>query len=129
MKTGMVCLTGMVLLAALFAACAAPSPEIRLDENDKHLELKTGQVFTTALEGNLTTGYTWEPVGMDEKLLARVGEAQYKPDSQAVGAGGVISLRFKALARGSTTLRLVYHRPWEKDQPPLKTVEFTLTIK
>jgi inhibitor of cysteine peptidase len=129
MKIGTMWVNAIVLVSVLLAACASSSPEIRLTEKDKKIGLKTGQVFTIALEGNPTTGYTWEPLGMDEKLLARLGDAVFQPESNAVGAGGVISLRFKAVSPGSATLTLVYQRPWEKGQPPLKTIEFAVTIK
>jgi inhibitor of cysteine peptidase len=133
MKIGFVWITGAVFLAALFTGCAPSSPEIRLTEKDGQAEVKTGQTFTINLEGNPTTGYTWEPAEMDEKLLAREGEAEFRSEKkngeQVVGAGGVITLRFKALAPGSTTLKLVYLRPWEKSDPPLKTFEMAVTIK
>ena len=43
-----------------------------------------------------------------------------------VGAGGREVLRFEAQQPGTTTLELVYHRPWEKDVEPLE--RFTVEV-
>ena len=127
MRTGFFWITGIIFFGIAISACSVSEPEIHLPEKDTKVTLKSRQTFTAALEGNPTSGFTWETVGMDGKLLARVGEAQYQVGSNALGAAGVISLGFKALAPGSTILELVYHRPWEKDQPPLKTIKIMVT--
>ena len=45
------------------------------------------------------------------------------------GGGGVFTFRFKALRAGQTTIKLIYHRPWEKDAAPLSTHSIELTIR
>ncbi len=50
-----------------------------------------------------------------------MGRIEFKPETKLPGAGGVQSIRFKILNAGRTTLKLVYHRPWETDVKPLKT--------
>lgn len=61
--------------------------------------------------------------------LQRVGETHFTSDSHnLVGTGGTQSLIFKALQAGTTTLTLVYHRPWENFQL-IDTFSVTLTVK
>ncbi len=47
----------------------------------------------------------------------------------AVGAGGTVTFRFTAVAKGQATLKLTYHRPFEKNVPALKSCEVTINVK
>jgi len=38
-------------------------------------------------------------------------------------------LRFEAAEAGKTSLKLIYHRPFEKDRPSIKTFEVRVTVK
>ena len=87
------------------------------------------QLFSVVLEGNPTTGYSWEVNGFDQSLVKLVGEPIYTTQSPTniVGAGGKFTFNFLTLGKaGETTIKLVYLRPWES-VPPLK--EFTLKVK
>ncbi len=89
---------------------------------------KGGQVSVT-LPGNITTGYTWEMAPAGDQILKQIGEADFKATSNALGAGGEITLKFEAAGAGISHLRLVYHRPWETGVAPIKTYEVTVTVK
>jgi inhibitor of cysteine peptidase len=110
----------VMLLAILFLAFScAVSRGVTLHASDSGslVELRRGQKFAVSLEGNPTTGYTWEAVEYDEAILRQVGEPEFTPESDAVGAPGRQVFRFEALGKGQTTLQLVYHRPWEDAEP------------
>jgi len=108
----------------------ASPPQATLTDQDagKAITLKVGDTLLVSLEGNITTGYTWEMVAADTAILAQQGDAAYAPESNLVGAPGLIRLTFKATAAGHQALNLVYHRPWEKDVKPLKTIAFDVTV-
>ena len=60
-----------------------------------------------------------------------VAEPQYvatpvKPG--VVGSGGRYYFKFRALQPGMTTIKLIYLRPWQKDQPPLETFRCTVEV-
>jgi inhibitor of cysteine peptidase len=97
-------------------------------DSGSQVELIVGQDMRVSLEGNPTTGYTWEVGEAGTGVLTQVGEMEYQSDSSAVGAGGVMIFRFHAVETGETKLKLVYHRSFEKDTPPLKTFEVTITV-
>jgi inhibitor of cysteine peptidase len=103
----------------------------RLGEQDrgKTVELHTGDKLEVSLKGNPTTGYQWEMAAVDAAILQLIGEPEFSPDSNALGAGGRVTLRLKAVAAGQTTLQLIYHRPFEKNGPPIKTFKVTVVIK
>jgi inhibitor of cysteine peptidase len=115
-----------------FAACGqAGDPTVTLTDKDagSTVELKVGQLLVIDLPGNVTTGYNWEAVTGYENILEQQGEPQVTPESSAIGAPGIISLTFKAIASGETTLQLIYHRSFEPDVAPLETFEVTVQVK
>jgi inhibitor of cysteine peptidase len=119
----------LVLLLIVVILIILGPREVQLTDadNGKTIELKKGQVLRITLAANPTTGYTWEVVEGDEKVVRQLGEIKFKPESEALGAGGVQIIRLEVMNAGQTTLKLVYHRPWETGVEPLKT--FSLTIK
>lgn len=138
MNRYMLFLTVVCLAVFALAACGPMSDgasslpkEVKLTKDDggKSVEVAKGGMLEVVLEGNPTTGYTWEVGTIDDKVLKLEGEPGFKADSNAVGAGGVMTLKFKAEGAGKTDLKLVYHQPWEKDQPPAETFEVAVTVK
>jgi len=118
------------LLLTSLSACGA-STEVKLDAGDdgSQVELNAGQTLVVSLEGNPTTGFTWEAVELDEQVLRQVGEAEFKPETDAIGAGGVQTLRFETVNSGQTTLNLVYLRPWEEDVEPAETFSVQVIVR
>jgi inhibitor of cysteine peptidase len=109
-----------MLLAILFLAFScATSDGVKLHARDdgSQIALRRRQNLAISLEGNPTTGYTWEAVNYDAEVLRQVGEPVFTPVSDAIGAPGRQVLRFEALDEGQTTVQLVYHRPWEEAEP------------
>ncbi len=124
----------LTLLVALTMAtsCSPQQQEVKvtIDDNGREMQLKKGQMLVVTLEGNPTTGYSWEVAGpLDEQVLRQVGEAEFKAESEALGAGGVQILRFEAVNAGKITLKLVYHRPWEKGVEPLETYSIEVVVR
>jgi inhibitor of cysteine peptidase len=119
-------------LLMILAACisAGGRPVMLTEENSgQSIDINTGQQLVISLEGNPTTGYTWEVGSMDEAVLKQIGEPEFKSSSGALGAGGVMILQFQAISEGDTALRLVYHRPWEQGIAPEKTFEVNVVVK
>ena len=48
---------------------------------------------------------------------------------ETVGSGGKITLRFVAVGTGQIGLKLIYHRPFEKDAPSAQKFEVTVTVR
>jgi len=123
----------LILLVALtVVAGCRPQQEVKvgIDDNGREVQLKKGQTLIVTLEANPTTGYSWEVAEpLDEQVLRQVGEPEFKAESEALGAGGVQTLRFKAVKAGRTILKLVYHRPWEKGVEPLDTYSLQVVVR
>ena len=108
--------------------------EVNVDEKDdgSQVELGQGQILVVTLESNPTTGYRWELAETQESILQQMGEAEFKQSETGepplVGAGGWEIFRFKAISAGQTSLKLVYHRPWEESVEPLKTFSIQVVV-
>lgn len=114
------------------AAEVAPTPagQVNLTELDagKTIHLLKGETLIVALEGNPSTGYNWEMESAAGSILAQVGEPESVASSNLMGAPAMIKITFKAEQDGEQTLKLVYHRVWEKNVPPEKTFEVTVVV-
>ena len=122
----------IALLIVFLAACAPIQPHaVMLDAGDNggSAALKPGQLISIVLEANPTTGYRWDPVGLDEAVLTQVSGEFNPPSSDAVGASATQTLIFRAVAPGSTTLTLGYARPWETGVAPAQTFTVQVTVQ
>jgi inhibitor of cysteine peptidase len=120
---------GLVLLGFALAGCRGGQTLLAEGDSGKTVELAVGQELQVQLAGNPTTGYTWSLTGLDENFLQQQGEPDYESDSDLIGAGGTATYTFKAESAGQTTLKLIYSRSFEPDNPPKKTFEVEVVIK
>ena len=122
----------MFMTIAALAACGAGGADpVKLTAKDAGttVHLKQGDTLEIALEGNPTTGYTWEVAPGSADLVALQGEPQFKADSSALGSGGIMTLQFKAVKQGSAPLSLIYHRTFETGVAPLQSFEITIVVE
>jgi inhibitor of cysteine peptidase len=131
-------LTSLAIVIILSTGCASqqfqvsPPEQVNLvaSNNGQNVRLFAGQELIIQLDGNPTTGYTWETKNLDTKMFSQVGDVQFtSANPKLVGSGGTQTLTLKVLNTGTSTLTLIYHRPWEKDVQPLKTFSVTVTVK
>ena len=106
--------------------------EVTSSDNGKNLKVKVGEQIVVVLEGNPSTGYIWEAKDLDASMIQQVGETEFKSSNSNpgfAGAGGTLTLKFRALKVGTTSLTLVYHRPWETDVKPISSFVITINVK
>ncbi|HVN53865.1 MAG TPA: protease inhibitor I42 family protein [Anaerolineaceae bacterium] len=94
----------------------------------KSIHLEIGQTFTVTLEGNPSTGYSWDMSPVDKPILSEVGDPVSAPKSNLPGAPAMLTLTFRADANGAQQLMLIYHRPWEKDVPPVNSFDVNVIV-
>ena len=94
------------------------------------IESKVGDTFAIPLEANHTTGYCWRLAQKsDPAILKQLGEKYDEDNSGGMGAGGLETWTFQAMAKGATTLVFEYARQFEKNVPPAKTSKFKIIIQ
>jgi inhibitor of cysteine peptidase len=121
----------IALLSCWFSAVPSPAETISLTES-AHLskvKINTGDYLEIVLEGNPTTGYIWELLAGDNKILPPQGDYKYKTSRKLVGSGGKFFFSFRGIAAGKTKLQFIYRRPFEKNIAPIKTFTINVTIK
>jgi inhibitor of cysteine peptidase len=121
-----------VLFILFLAVCRSSSGDtVRLVEEDSGgtIVMFAGETFEIVLEGNPTTGYQWEVEPLDTPSLEQIGQPSYELSSDAIGAGGIYTFRFRAAAVGSTGVRLLYRRSFEKDVPPARVFEANVLVE
>ena len=121
------------IAAVLLLATACSSPRtvtLTGANNGGKVEVQDGGQIIIRLEGNPSTGYTWEAKDLDTSLFNQAGDPVFSSSSPGlVGSGGTLTLTFNALKAGSSQLILIYHRPWEIGVDPTNTFTVTVTIK
>ena len=96
--------------------------------NNFTITVNRGQQFVLTLESNPTTGYEWLAV-FNKNLINSISH-KYEPPSLSttiVGQSGKEIFTFKALTNGTTALRMLYKREWERE--PIQVKEFLINIK
>jgi inhibitor of cysteine peptidase len=124
--------TIVVLAIFLFSLPLAAAQRTVTDKDDEKLvNLNTGDKLVIKLPGNYTTGYQWEvKEGYDDDVIKQVGKDSYQPEkTDRVGAGGIATFTFKVAGTGRTDLNLEYRRPWEKDGDVPEDFEITVVVK
>ncbi len=103
---------------------------MKLTENDsgRIVELRIGDELEVTLPGNPTTGYVWEASSLDPALLKQDNPA-FLPADKSIGSGGLEVIKLLAIGEGSSEIKLIYHRPFEKNKPSVKTFAITIIIK
>ena len=124
--------TAALLLISLMLCgfCPTCKNPIKLTKADsgKTVEMKIGNCLNIVLEGNPTTGYIWEEASRMSPVLKQYKRMEFVPQSKLIGAGGKYTFYYKAIARGSRELKLVYHRPWEKKALPIRIYQLNITV-
>jgi inhibitor of cysteine peptidase len=133
MKRNFLSLFALLLAVLMLTACNGKTIKISADDNGSTVSMKSGETLFISIDGNPTTGYTWEVDSVDQNILQLVGEAEYAQDSnlnsKKAGVGGTYKFKFTAVSAGSTTLKLKYWRTFEPDNPPIETFEVTVNVQ
>jgi len=107
----------VVMLAGSCASCKDNGDDdsdiiLTMSDNGRAVTMLNGQRLEIALTGHPTAGYEWSVEQADAKVLES-SSSTVKPQSDLLGAPSEYVFRFRAVAAGSTPVRLIYKRPFE----------------
>ena len=106
------------VLTLLMTDCVFSVP-IQLTEadNGRTNSVNASGEIEIVLNGNPTTGYSWDVASFSTNRLQQIGTVEYlqseQSDRKRVGVGGKFVFRFKAISSGQGQIKLIYRRPWE----------------
>ena len=84
-----------------------------------------GSPLTLKLEARNTTGYLWEVVDGKGISYAQQGEAAFEQRYKGFGAPAIQTITLRASGQGNAVVRLVYHRPFEPEAAPRRSLNLT----
>ncbi|MEI6057170.1 MAG: protease inhibitor I42 family protein [Lentisphaerota bacterium] len=128
MKT-MLALLAVISLSACCMICSKKDGTFTEADSGKTFATSPGSTLNIDLKGNYTTGYSWNVVSSDKKILTVSPDSKYVSDTFSpgmTGVGGVQHYIFNVVGKGQTELKITYNRVWEKDIAPAQI--FTLNI-
>jgi len=75
-----------------------------------------------------TEGYQWQVRDLDTSILVQEGGVTYAADTSQDSAGGIVTLHFKAVGPGKTTLSLEYTNVGSTAGPAFSKNTFGMTV-
>jgi len=123
-------LATLMVVTLLVAACGRDDDDsvVVYRPPTDSINAGVGQRFAVELNGNPTTGFSWQltaPPGNQVRLI----DEDYTPAStDQVGSGGVQRFTFEATSAGLTSLAFGYVRPWETGVAPAQTAAFAVKV-
>jgi C1A family cysteine protease/predicted secreted protein len=113
------------------AGCAAQEPAAatsfrvaRLEDSGGRASLSQEDLLAVELEARPSAGYTWNVAALDTNVLTLAGREHVS--AEVLGGVDLERLLFKGVSAGTTSLTLVYNRPWEEPDPGDAT--YTLVV-
>lgn len=93
---------------------------LKKENNGQQIKLTVHQEFQIELDANPSTGYRWTLADTTTDIISLI-QTQFKENSNKmkIGAPGRQQFFLKANSVGQMELKLIYHRPWEKDVVPI----------
>jgi inhibitor of cysteine peptidase len=116
-----------LVTVVLLTSCSPKRASLTAIDNGGQVQVNAGDQLVIELEGNPSTGYNWEAQDLDTSMFKQVGEVVFTSANPGlVGSSGTLTLTYKILKTGTSTLSLIYHRSWETGVAPEDI--FTVTV-
>ena len=123
-------LSGLLCVLLMSSCCCLMKANGKFTQKDSGgiFNSSQGGTIEVALKSNPTTGYTWNVMEYDKKILKLEG-VTFVRDSDLLGAGGIETFKFVIIGKGNTNLVIQYNRVWEKDVKPVEVFKLTINSK
>ena len=108
---------------------AAPVMEFTESDDGKTVSMQVGSEFRVSLDGNPTTGYSWNATLSEglELLDSNFTTAEQPPGM--VGVGGIFFWDVRASGKGTQEFSAIYMRPWENVTGEEDTFSMTFIVE
>lgn len=111
------------LFVIALSACSEKIPEAAQNAEQIETTAKVGEKFSISLPSNVTTGYSWWILKMDNKKLETLEKRnEGSTDPNLIGAGGNDVFVFNAKKAAETTIYFQYKRENETEVKKYKRV-------
>jgi len=93
------------------------------------VSLNVGDILEIQIPTIPVDGFEWVVQDLDTAILNQEGSAVYAADTSPNSAGGVATLKFKAVNAGTTTLNLLYASLSSGEMPGLSADSFGMMVE
>jgi len=121
----------LVLFLVCLSSCARSQETPGAEEPSiigEEIQLTVGETFEISQPGLPASGYSWDIETAPSDILEPVGELVVELESDDIDATGAFIYTFRAVAAGTTYIKLIYHQPFE-DNPPESVYEATIIVQ
>ena len=126
----LVALVGLVSLSACATAPSAKQVSVDATYSGKQVQTTVGDTVVVTLDSNPSTGFKWELAKLSDTDVLKMADNKYEgPDKAMPGAGGKEVWIFKALAPGTSAVRMEYSRPWAGGEKAVQVFDLTVAVK
>lgn len=106
------------------------SIKLEVSENQKNIDIKTGQEFIITLTSNPSTGYSWSVEDTYNKNIVSMISSEFRPtDTKMSGVPGTELWTFKGSSKGSTKLSFKYTRQRDDKTSQLDSKIYIVSVK
>ena len=124
----LVVLTSIILLMSNIFKCNNNVTMKMEDIQGKNIELSKGKTVSVEVSALGAAGYSWiVEKNMDD--IVAINFTTLKNNSKAIGGPVKMKITLKALKAGVSEVKLIHKRGWEKDIPPIDSVECKITVQ
>ncbi len=122
-------LSCIVVISVLLCITTSCKNRLGKDKNMNTHKIKVGETVDVSLKANPTTGFQWSEAEPVDSTIVEVANKEYKSDpnpDKMAGVGGSEIWTFKGVGKGKTIVKLIYSRPWNKDDTTatIQKIEF-----
>jgi inhibitor of cysteine peptidase len=99
-----------------------------MSEREEHnaVTVRRGERFKIELQSNPSTGYRWHLVFFNKSILKLISSEFVPKIANQIGSTGIQQFNFEATKEGTTSIKLIYKRPWEREA--VKSNEFFVNV-
>jgi inhibitor of cysteine peptidase len=91
--------------------------------------IKVGESITHELEGNPSTGYTWQYKAENPEIVKITEEIVSENKDGMVGTPSKFKYKIEGASIGNTQIIFTYRRSWETDVPPAQSDTLTVNVE
>lgn len=91
--------------------------------------IKVGESITHELEGNPTTGYTWQFKAENPEIVKISEEITAENTDGMVGTPSKFKYKIEGVKAGSTQILFTYQRSWETGVAPAETDTLSINVE
>ena len=101
---------------------------IKQTDRGKSFDIFQGSIISIHLEENPTTGYKWEVINVNSRVLELQNSEYIGASESILGGRGLRIFTFEAKLPGVTQIGLKLHQEWEEEATAIESFEVIIRV-